>query len=114
MGSNPAANDAMQKAPDGYALIERYLNWLAKPHAQTTGSAAVDVDLAAYALGFSRVSPVFTVSRAGCGTVTLNADGHTARFTPAAATVGLASFDFTVTGSDGSAYTGRVAVAVAP
>src|SRR6185503_1611885 len=27
-GSNPAMNDAMQKAPDGYALIERYLNWL--------------------------------------------------------------------------------------
>ena len=32
-GSNPGANDAMTKAADGYALIERYVNWLAVPHA---------------------------------------------------------------------------------
>jgi hypothetical protein len=114
MGSNPATNDAMQKAPDGYALIERYLNWLAEPHAQTTGTAAVDVDLSAWALGFTRVSPVYTVSRPGCGTVALAADGHTARFTPASGFTGIASFDFTVTGSDGATYTARVAVAVAP
>jgi pectate lyase len=113
-GSNPATNDAMQKAPDGYALIEHYLNWLAEPHATTKGTASVDVDLSAYALGFSDVSPVFTVGKPGCGAVTLLADGHTAHFTPAAGATGLASFTFTVTGSDGTSYNAPVAVAVQP
>ena len=113
-GSNPAADDAMQKAPDGYALIEHYLNWLAEPHATSTGSAAVDIDLSSYALGFSDVTPVFTVTKPGCGSVQLNSDGHTAHYTPAAGFVGLASFDFTVTGSDSSTSTAHVVVAVTP
>jgi hypothetical protein len=113
-GSNPAVDDAMKKAPDGYALIERYLNWLAEPRALTKSNASVDVDLASYALGFSDVSPFFTVSKSGCGSVQLLGDGHSARFTPAAGFVGMASFTFTVTGTDGSAYTARVAVAVQP
>lgn len=114
MGTNPATDDAMQKAPDGYALIEHYLNWLAEPHAQTTSNTAVDVDLSSYALGFSDVSPVFTVSQTGCGSVQLAADGHTAHFTPASGFAGVATFNFTVTGSDGSTYTSHVAVAVQP
>jgi hypothetical protein len=113
-GSNPAADDAMQKAPDGYVLIEHYLNWLAEPHAMTTVGTSVDVNLSTYALGFSDVSPVFKVSQAGCGSVQLLADGHTAHYTPASGFTGVASFDFTVSGSDGTSYTGRVAVAVAP
>jgi hypothetical protein len=113
-GSNPAVDDAMQKAPDGYVLIEHYLNWLAEPHAMTTVSTSVNVDLSAYALGFSDVSPVFKVSGAGCGTVALLADGHTAHYTPATGFTGVASFDFTVSGSDGTTYAGHVAVAVEP
>jgi len=114
MGSNPGANDAMTKAADGYALVERYVNWLAGPHATSSAGAAADLDLSAWTLGFSTVSPTFTVSGAQNGTVTLQADGHTARLQPTAGFHGLASYSFTVTGSDGSAYTGQVAVLVAP
>jgi hypothetical protein len=113
-GSNPAVADAMQKAPDGYALIEHYLNWLAEPRALTTAGAYVDVDLASYALGFSAVSPMFAVSPPPCGSATLLADGHTARFTPAPGFVGLSSFAFSVTGSDSTSYAASVAVAVQP
>jgi hypothetical protein len=113
-GSNPAANDAMTKAADGYALIERYVNWLAVPHATSAAGAAVDVDLSEHTSGFSRVSPTFVVSRPQNGTVTLQGDGHTARFQPASGFRGVSSFAFTVTGSDGSAYTSEVLVLAAP
>jgi hypothetical protein len=113
-GSNPATDDAMQQAPDGYALIEHYLNWLAEPHATTTSATAVDIDLSSYALGFSDVTPVFTVTKPGCGSVQLSSDGHTAHYTPAAGFSGLASFDFTVTGSDSSTFTAHLVVAVQP
>lgn len=111
-GSNPATADATQKTPNGYARIEHYLNWLAEPHAQTTTGTAVDVNLANLVPGFSDASPTFTVTARTCGTVTLAADGHTAHFTPSAGFVGLSSFDFTVTGSDRTTYTGHVTVAV--
>ena len=111
--SNAATDDAMQKASDGYPLIEHYLDWLAEPHATTTGGNGVDVDLAGYALGFADVAPVFSVSMPGCGAVQLLADKPTAHFTPTSGFVGLASFDFSVTGSDGSTFTAYVAVAVA-
>jgi hypothetical protein len=113
-GSNPAVNDAMQKAPDGYALVEHYLNWLAEPRALTKQGASVDVDLASYSLGFSTVSPVYSVRQPTCGSVQLLADGHTARFTPASGFVGLMPFDFSVNGSDSSSHTATVTVAVQP
>jgi hypothetical protein len=113
-GSNANANDAMTKASDGYALIEKYVNWLAVPHATSTAGAAVDIDLSAWALGFSKVSPTYTVSGAQYGTVTLQADGHTARFQPSAGVHGVAWFSFKVTGSDGTAYTNQVQVLAAP
>ncbi len=113
-GSDPNADDAMSKADSGYTLVERYLNWLAGPHATSTAGAAVDIDLSAYASGFATVSPSYTTSEAANGTVTLQADGHTASFQPIADYSGLAAFTFTVTGSDGTAYTNRVIVLVAP
>ncbi len=115
IGSNPSADDAMTKAADGYALIERYVNWLAVPHASAAAGAAVDVDLAAYTTGFGAVSPTFVVSGAQ------ERHGHASRPTstprassPPRASSGLASFAFTVTGSDGSAYTSQVLVLSAP
>jgi Big-like domain-containing protein len=113
-GSNPAVADAMTKAADGYALIEQYVNWLAGPHASTTAGASVDVDLSAYAAGFGTVSPTYVVAGARNGTVALQADRRTARLQPSAGFHGLSSFTFTVTGSDGSAYTTDVAVLVVP
>ena len=113
-GSNPNTNDAMTKAADGYTLIEHYVNWLAEPHASTTAGALVDIDLSSYATGFSAVSPTYSVSGAQNGTVTLQSDGHTARLQPIAGCHGLSSFAFTVTGSDGTAYTSKVVVLVVP
>ena len=113
-GSNVSTNDAMTKAADGYALIEHYVNWLAVPHATSTAGASVDVDLSAWTTGFSKVSPTHTVSGAQNGTVTLQADGRTARFQPTSGFKGVASFNFKVTGSDGTAYTGEVQVLVTP
>jgi pectate lyase len=113
-GSSPRTNDAMTKSSDGYTLIEHYLNWLAGPHASTTTGISVDFDVSAYATGFSGVSPTYVSSAARNGTVTLQADGHTARFQPAAGFHGLTSFTFTVTGSDSSAYTTDVGLLVTP
>jgi hypothetical protein len=113
-GSNPNADDAMTKASDGYVLIEHYVNWLAEPHASTTVGAAVNVDLMTFTAGFSGVSPTYTLSGAQDGAVALEADKHTAQLTPAAGFHGLASFSFTVTGSDGSSYTAPVVVLVWP
>jgi hypothetical protein len=113
-GSDPNANDAMTKAADGYALIEKYVNWLAEPHALTAAGAAVDVELADYASGFSTVTPTYSTSGAQNGSVALQSDGHTARFTPSAGCHGLSSFTFTVKGSDGTSYTKDVVILVAP
>jgi len=113
-GSSPSTNDAMTKASDGYSLLEHYVNWLAGPHAATTAGTSADIDLSAWATGFSTVSPTYSVSGAQNGTVTLQPDGHTARLQPTAGCHGLAAFNFTVTGSDRTAYTSQVVVLVAP
>ena len=113
-GSNPGADDAMTKAADGYTLIEHYVNWLAEPRASTTAGGSATIDLSAYTTGFSGVSPTYAVAGAQNGTVALQSDKHTASFQPTAGFHGLSSFTFTVTGSDSTAYTGKVVVLVAP
>jgi pectate lyase len=110
-GSDPQVDDALKKAASGYTFIERYLNWLAAPHATSSG-AAIDIDLAAYATGFSNAAPKYAVSNAQNGSVSLAADQRSAHFTPSAGFRGLAAFDFTVTSADGAAYTSRVLVLV--
>jgi len=54
------------------------------------------------------------VANATNGTVSLQSDGHTVRFTPTANYVGTGSFSFTVKGSDGTTYTGIVSMLVEP
>ena len=114
VGLNPAANDAMTIAADGYANIEHYLNWLADPHALTDTNTSVDVELFQYTSGFTNVSPVYTLDNASNGVVSLLANNHVAEFTPATGFQGLASFRFLVVGSDGSAYSNTVNVLVSP
>ncbi|MBW4889981.1 T9SS type A sorting domain-containing protein [Mucilaginibacter sp. HMF5004] len=109
-GLSTSVNDAMTIGGDGYANIERYINWLADPHASTTKNNFVNVDLSIFAGGFSSVSPGYSVSGATNGTVTLT--GSIAKFTPTTNFTGLGSFNFTVTGSDGSTYTSKVTVVV--
>lgn len=112
MGTNSGVNDAMQVGSDGYAAIERYINWLADFHARTNKNVAVDIDLLKYVKGFSDVSPTFSVNGAVSGAASLATDKHMAHFTPASSFSGLASFNFTVTGSDNTTFTGKISVVV--
>lgn len=107
------AGDAMTLATNGYANIENYLNWLAAPNAVAATDAPVSIDLWQYTAGFTNADAVYTVSAATNGTVVLDS-GHVAKFTPAADFQGLAGFNFSVAGADGSAVTGMVNVCVSP
>ena len=62
--------------------------------------------------GFQEVKPSYTVSAAENGSVELQKDGYTARFTPDKDFKGLASFKYTVKGNDNTEYTGRVEILV--
>jgi autotransporter-associated beta strand protein len=103
-------NDAMTIASDGYANIEHYLNWLAVPHAVAPGNSNVLVDLRQYSTGFTNASPVYAVSAPLNGTVVLQADGHTALFTPVVNYFGLGGFTFSVRANDGSTLTNTISV----
>ena len=102
----------MSKTATGYARIEEYLDWLAEPHAMSTAGAAVDIDLSAYAAGFGPVSPAYAVKDVQGGTATVQ--GATAHFQPSPGFRGLAHFTFTVSGSDGTAYSKQLTVLSAP
>jgi hypothetical protein len=104
----------MTLASDGYTLIEHYINWMGDLHAMTNKNVAIDIDLAPYTGGFQAVTPTYAVSGAAKGTVTLLSNGHTVHFTPATDYTGMASFSFTVTGSDNSTFTHPIAIAVVP
>jgi len=114
MGGNVAKDDAMTIGTDGYAWIETYINWLAVPHARAVSGGFVDIDLLAFTQGFKSVSPTFTVAKLVKGAAVLAANGHVVRFTPTANTTGLGSFEYSIKGNDGTAYTGSVAVLVEP
>jgi hypothetical protein len=94
---------------DGYTNIEHYINWLGGPHARVISGSYVDVALAQYTVGYATTA-TYTVSGATHGTVSLLADGKTARFTPAAGFTGLAEFSFTI--NDGRIATLKAGVLV--
>lgn len=110
MGTNSAKDDAMTLGSDGYAYIENYINWLGAQHATALKNGSADIDLRTFTSGFQAVSPSYTASNAKNGTVTVS--GYTAHFTPASDFTGLASFSYTVKGTDGTEYTGSVSVLV--
>ena len=112
-GLNVSVNDAMTIGAGGYANIERYLNWLAVPHALTVTNTAVEVDLWLYTTGFTNASPVYSVTALSNGVVALSG-GHIARFTPSAGFAGLGAFQFSVSASDGTGYTNAVSVLASP
>lgn len=112
MGYDTAKDDAMTKESDGYVRIEKYINWLGAMHAQVAGNGTLDFDLRTITRGFQEVKPSYTVSAAKNGSVELQKDGYTARFTPDKNFKGLASFKYTVKGNDNTEYTGRVEVLV--
>ena len=112
MGYDTAKDDAMTKESDGYVRIEKYINWLGAMHAQVAGNGTLDFDLRTITRGFQEVKPSYTISAAENGSVELQKDGYTARFTPDKNYKGLASFKYTVKGNDNTEYTGRVEILV--
>lgn len=112
MGYDTAKDDAMTKESDGYVRIEKYINWLGAMHAQVADNGTLDFDLRTITRGFQSVKPTYSVSSAENGSVELQKDGYTARFTPDKDFKGLASFKYTVKGNDNTEYTGRVEVLV--
>ncbi len=105
------ANDSTNLTLSGYTQLELYLNWLAAPHV-VANTNIVNVDLSQYASGFTNANPVYTVSGALNGSVSLLPDGHTAQFTTAQNFIGQSSFVFTVAGNDGSRLTNTVGLVV--
>ena len=114
MGSDPTKNDAMKLAADSFTLIEHYINWLADPHAVTTTSTPLTIDLLGFTGGFSNVSPVYTINAGTKGTALLQPDGHTVLFTPLDTLNGMDSISFIVSGNDGSVYSTVISVLVTP
>ena len=112
MGYDVNKDDAMTKESDGYVRIEKYINWLGASHMHISDEASRDFDLRAITQGFQTVKPTYSVTAAENGTVDLQNDGYTARFTPKADFKGLASFKYTVKGNDNAEYMGRVEVLV--
>ena len=110
LGSDPNVADSLTPGTGGYTKLENYVNWLAGPHAVVSKNSFGDVDLRQYTGGFTNASPVYGAFSATNGTVALQADGHTARFTPTANFSGLGSFNFSVRANDGSAMTNTVGV----
>lgn len=110
MGYALDKDDAMTKASDGYAYIEKYINWKGAMHMQVPQGASAEFDLRSITLGFQSVSPTYSLVDVGEGTASV--DGAKVTFTPRAGFKGLTFFKYTVKGNDGSEYTGRVEVLV--
>jgi len=91
LGLDPKnADDRNRSVDGGYTRLEQYLNWLAAPHATAVRNKSVEIDLRPFAVGVDQ--PHFEVSTPVNCTVTLLADGHTARVEPRKDFVGLAQF----------------------
>jgi autotransporter-associated beta strand protein len=105
-GSNPgvANNNDPSPSGSGYTRLEDYLNWLADPHGTALTNTAVDVDLHQFTRGFLGSTPVYSVTSASNGVVTL-LNGHVAHFIPTAGYTGPAGFQWTVLDADGSTLT---------
>jgi hypothetical protein len=73
---------------DGFANLDDYLGWMAKPHYLATLGTALTIDLRQQFAGFSS-SPTYTASGAVGGTVSVS--GQTATFTPTACGFGSVS-----------------------
>jgi len=127
VGLNPAVDDHNGRVPDctyafvpgntGYTWLEDYLQFLAIPHGvvarrTAAGATFIDVDMSRYTSGL-KAGAVFTVSAASNGTVSVQPDGHTARFAPNSDFLGRAGFKFAGTDSDKSTIDMDVGILVA-
>jgi hypothetical protein len=120
VGLNPSLDDHNGLVPCvfafvpgnvGYTWLEDYLQWLAIPHGVVAKGGSLDVDMARFTSGL-KTGAVYTVSSAVNGTVSVAADGHTAKFVPNASFVGRAGFKFSGTDSEKSTIGSDVGVLV--
>jgi len=88
---------------DGFTQLDNYLQWMAEPHFFSIGGEPVRIDLKELAKGFSS-SPSFVLLNVTNGTTSLNNGVLDFSITGN----GLASFEFTVTDSDGHSMTRKV------
>ena len=105
-GSNPSVANNNDPSPSGsgYTRLEDYLNWLADPHGVALTNTTVDVDLRQFTRGFLNSAPVYSVTSATNGVVTL-LNGHVAHFVPTTGYIGTAGFQWTVLDADGGTLT---------
>lgn len=106
--SNPA--DRKNKDAIGYTMLEGYLNWLADGHAVCDHNGSVDVDLRKLNGGLTFLK--YTVVSGNNGTVTLQSDGYTARFTAIPNYSGLADFTYSATDPANGFKFGPISVGV--
>ena len=92
---------------DEYTELERYLNWLAAPHVECTGS--LDVDLTRLTRGFTNSGPVYTVANPTGGTVSLPG-GTTAHFVSNVSADSLGGFTLSVMDAQGHSMTNVVGI----
>lgn len=98
---------------DGYTRLDDYLAWMALPRLWTPPETPIDIDLTPLTAGYT-ANPVFTITNTLSGSAAILADGHTARFTPAAEFNGHTEFSFLVTDDDGDSMVGTIGVRVGP
>lgn len=122
VGLNPAKDDHTNQvpaaafitnSPAGYTALEEYLHWLATPHGFVLRDQPLSVDLRRFTMGFTNRSPVYSVSGASNGTVTITNSVY-GRFWPASNFFGRANFLFAVNDADGSSWTQKFLVCVSP
>lgn len=113
-GSDKDKDDAMVIGDDGYAHIEKYINYLGAPHTTAKAGEETRVDLRQWTSGFQSVAPVYSIKAPENAAVVLADDGHSAIFTADKKASGLMSFQYVVRGNDGSEYAGKVEMLVSP
>jgi len=94
---------------DGYTNLERYLDYMATPHADAVSGKSVTFDLAGLFRGYQKTSPSYKVGTSTCLTGAVN--GSVLTVTPKNA-CGIASLPVTVTDKAGATMTRNVAVFV--
>ncbi|MFD1606017.1 T9SS type A sorting domain-containing protein [Flavobacterium artemisiae] len=88
---------------DGYTNLDAYLQWMSLPHYESPNGSKIDINIQKLSRGFTS-SPTYTISNIVNGNAVLNS--NIVAFTATAN--GLASFEFTVTDSEGGTMKRKV------
>jgi hypothetical protein len=94
---------------DGYTNLDRYLDYMATPHAEVASGTAATFDLAALFRGYQKTTPTYKTGSNSCLTASIS--GSTLKVTPNSA-CGIAVLPVTVTDKENATKTTNVAVFV--